>query len=309
MAIASRKPRQAVKTSSRSPGWSPSPTSGARHARSHRSSRMPATTSSSLAPASLGVSVARIPARAFTTSPRAQNRVPSPYATQRPRRATTSRLRATDCTNSATRRDLPIPGSPTIVTSRGPPSATARSNVSDSSARSAARPTNGVGSPSSSPGIAAAIRQTTTGSLLPLRRTGGTCSYAIDCRVILAVRSPTRIPPTGAAPWIRAAVFTTSPATNASPSSGRAWILTRASPVLMPIRTSARRRSRSRVPRAPLASGRPRGRPELPTLRRPHRPRTSRRRRQIVRSAASLRRSTRRDRGSRPQDPCARRRP
>jgi hypothetical protein len=55
--------------------------------------------------------------------------------------------------------------------------------------------------------------------------------------VALNVVSPTRIPFTGAADCMRAAVFTTSPATMPSPSTGRAPRVTSASPVFTAIRT------------------------------------------------------------------------
>ena len=53
------------------------------------------------------------------------------------------------------------------------------------------------------------------------------------------VPSPTATPPTGAADWIRAAVFTTSPVTMPSPCSGRASSETTASPVFTPTRTDS----------------------------------------------------------------------
>ena len=51
------------------------------------------------------------------------------------------------------------------------------------------------------------------------------------------------MPLTGAAPWRREAVLTTSPVTMPSPSSGRAPSATTASPVLIPTRTCKRRAS------------------------------------------------------------------
>jgi hypothetical protein len=65
---------------------------------------------------------------------------------------------------------------------------------------------------------------------LPLRlhRLGG--SYSIASLVVLCVSPPTITPFTGAADCRRDAVFTTSPATIASPSSARALSDTSASP-------------------------------------------------------------------------------
>ena len=61
------------------------------------------------------------------------------------------------------------------------------------------------------------------------------------------VAASTITPPTGAAPWRRAAVLTTSPATIPSPRSGRAPRATTASPVVTAARTATSRPS----PRSP----------------------------------------------------------
>src|SRR6266508_1094491 len=58
-------------------------------------------------------------------------------------------------------------------------------------------------------------------------------------RVIRSVAAPTTTESCGAAVWSRAAVFTTSPATMASPRSDLAPSVTTASPVLTPIRTES----------------------------------------------------------------------
>src|SRR5439155_21970148 len=75
-----------------------------------------------------------------------------------------------------------------------------------------------------------------TGSDLPLAAIGSASRYSNRARVARYVCSPTRIPSTGAADSIRAAVFMTSPAADHSPSLARASSITSASPVLMPIR-------------------------------------------------------------------------
>ena len=88
-----------------------------------------------------------------------------------------------------------------------------------------------------------------TGSALPLPRTG--VGFAIR-RSPGASRGyvvwPTRTPLTGAAVCMRAAVFTTSPATIASPRAGLASSVTSASPVLTAMRTWRRRLVRAPGP-------------------------------------------------------------
>ncbi len=59
--------------------------------------------------------------------------------------------------------------------------------------------------------------------------------------MIRSVAAPTTAESCGAAVWSRAAVFTTSPATIASPRSDLAPSVTTASPVLTPIRTESPR--------------------------------------------------------------------
>ena len=125
MASASRKRRHAVNASVRSTVESSSiaaPTSGARRARTQSRSvaswiRSPSA-AASLSPACAGVSVSRIPACAFTSSPRAQNVMPSPYGRHRPwRHCTISASSSTKSLNSLSSRLLPTPGSPMTVAS------------------------------------------------------------------------------------------------------------------------------------------------------------------------------------------------
>ena len=68
--------------------------------------------------------------------------MPSPYATQRP--TTTRASCSSERTTSRARRDLPIPGGPTIVASRHEDSRTAVSNARRSSSSSRSRPMKGV---------------------------------------------------------------------------------------------------------------------------------------------------------------------
>ena len=99
-------------------------------------------------------------------------------------------------------------------------------NAPRRSARSCSRPTSGAGRLAAQPadpaerldrlphldGLRLALR-------VDERRATGRRPPA---RSLAASRSPTRMPSTGAAAWIRAAVFITSPATIDSPASGRA---------------------------------------------------------------------------------------
>ena len=79
-----------MKFSSRVAWGASSPTNGRRRCRSQGASgSSSATTASSLAPATAGGSVSRIPASALTISPSAQNVIPSPYGRQRPCRQRT----------------------------------------------------------------------------------------------------------------------------------------------------------------------------------------------------------------------------
>ena len=106
--------------------------------------------------------------------------------------------------------------------------------------------------PASNRSCARSASHTGTDSRLPFAVTGGPGRYSITPRVARKVRSPTRIPFTGAAACSRAAVFTTSPAAIPSPSAGRAPSVTSASPVLTASRTWIRSspRTQSRIANA-----------------------------------------------------------
>ena len=136
---------------------------------------------------------------------------------------------------------MPIPGTPTSVTSWVERSRRDRRSASTSRSSSSSRPTSVAlpvpprSTPSRARGSSAS--QTGTGCAFPLASTGGVSRYTISRSVARYVCFPTRIPSTGAADCRRAAVFITSPATIPSPSPGFASSETSASPVLTAIRT------------------------------------------------------------------------
>ena len=90
-----------------------------------------------------GVSCSTMPACALTISESAQSVTPSPYARQRPWRQVTSSGSASAMRDSSyTRRLLPMPGTPTSVSSCGVRSCRARSNASRTTLSSRSRPTS-----------------------------------------------------------------------------------------------------------------------------------------------------------------------
>ena len=120
-------------------------------------------------------------------------------------------------TNSAASRDLPMPGSPTIVNSNGRDVLTTRENERRRIASSSARPTNGmvlradrVLSPST--GNAA------KGSANPFASTRRSSPNDTMLSVNRRVVCPTTTSPTAAAACNRAALFTTDPVTRSWPS-------------------------------------------------------------------------------------------
>jgi hypothetical protein len=128
-----------------------------------------------------------------------------------------------------------------IVTRCTAASRVTRSKTPRSCNTSSSRPTNAasVDRITSAPSRArgAPARHNLSGSVLPFTDTASNGSNSNTRDVAAYVASPTATPPTGAADWIRAAVFTASPVTNPSPSSGRALRATTTSPVLTPTRT------------------------------------------------------------------------
>src|SRR5919204_125740 len=88
--------------------------------------------------------------------------MPSPYDRQRPLRTVAVGPRRE--TNSATRRDLPTPGSPTIVTRRQRRSAAASPNNASRAASSMARPPSAVDPLMSQNRSVASLRRSGAGS-------------------------------------------------------------------------------------------------------------------------------------------------
>ena len=102
---------------------------------------MPSTLAHSFSRATSSESFSWIPACAFTISLSAQKLTPSPYGSARPcRQSTISGSASMRWKSSAMRRDFPMPGTPTRVTSCGSSASLARSNdpMSTSSSRVAA---------------------------------------------------------------------------------------------------------------------------------------------------------------------------
>ena len=87
--------------------------------------------------------VSRMPACALTISPSAQKLTPSPYGSERPWRQVTSSGPASDVLSSSqTSRLLPMPGTPTSVTSCGSRSRRARERIDAGASSSRSRPTS-----------------------------------------------------------------------------------------------------------------------------------------------------------------------
>ena len=204
----------------------------------------------------------RIPAWALTISPSAQNEIPEPYGRQRPwRHVTSSGCVSTWARSCDTRRLLPRPGSPTIV-------ANSSALVGDGAVERADERAELVGPADERAGLAARdvdaegrprrdrVEDADRLGLalqdgrreLRRSRTGGSSPASVS--------SPTATPSSGATDWIREAVLTLSPARNRSPAPGARSSRTRASPVLIPIR------SRSGAPLRALEPGRLVGDPE-----------------------------------------------
>ena len=161
--------------------------------------------------------------------------------------------------SSCARRDLPIPGSPLISTTRPPPAPTV-SQCSSSSASSPSRPTNGV-SPrdaTASSRVRASVGRNTrnadTGRRMPLSVSSPMLSTAKKPSTRTRVPSLITTVPGQAADCRRAARFGVSPTIScgcrlaSSPAS-----VTTTSPVWTPIRTWRSSRPK-RAPRAATAS-------------------------------------------------------
>ena len=129
-----------------------------------------------------------MPAWALTISASAQKLTPSPYGSERPCRHEIRSGSASTIRESSYRsRDLPIPGTPTRVTSCGESSSRTRCSASRTMSSSRARPTSSVlaSCGTSTPKCASASNasQTGTGAFFPLASTGAASRYAITPRV------------------------------------------------------------------------------------------------------------------------------
>ncbi len=152
--------------------------------------------------------------------------------------------------SSRTRRDFPIPGSPTMVTRCGSAVAPTRRYVARSSSSSGSRPTNTGRNPATPRGRmsprASKIGNAASRPALPLASIDLRAPNSNAPAAAAAVRSLASTSPGSAAFWNRSATFTASPMTNEPPSRGAP---TTTSPVLTPtlISSSPRKSSRSRA--------------------------------------------------------------
>ena len=210
----------------------------ARHARRRQTAPpFPTTCVSSSASTSSGECSSLTPASSRAIWPTAQYVIPSPYERHVPR-TTRARVPIRE-TSSATRRDLPTPGSPRMVARRAAPDATTSSNTCSRRSRCSARPVNGVAAgraigpkpPTSS------RRYAGTGSDFPFAWSGSIASTRTASRTRRKVGSPSSTSPGPAACSSRAATLTGSPVTNVS---RLALSPATTSPVLTPIRRAMR---------------------------------------------------------------------
>ena len=127
------------------------------------------------------------------------------------------------CANSAVSRDLPTPGAPSTVMVGAPfaPRRAPRSRRGDRPPGRVPRTASSTGRVRPQPSAATA-RQARTRRPSPSRSTASTSSYSIALRVRGTSPRRRRYSPRGRAVCRREAVLTTSPATMASPSAGRA---------------------------------------------------------------------------------------
>ncbi len=114
--------------------------------------------------------------------------------------------------SSASRRDLPIPGSPTTSATRPRPPATAFAD-STRAPSSCSRPTRGseLGSSAARPAVAEPIPHAATGARLPLTASGGWATAAKLAFPAATSSSPTSSSPSAACSLSRAARLTQSP--------------------------------------------------------------------------------------------------
>ena len=162
--------------------------------------------------------------------------IPSPYGRQRPERiVATSR---SDASSSRARRDLPIPGGPSTVTSRQRRSDTARSKAARTCESSARRPTSGASSRrgyADAPSTTRRRRCASTGSAFPFSESGATRSTSTA-----SLRKPTGLLADQDLARLRGLL---QPGGDVDRVAGREPLLrspATTSPVLTPVRSSQR---------------------------------------------------------------------
>ena len=168
-----------------------------------------------------------IPSRCRTISASAQNATPSPYDRHRPRCHHTSAAKPSMYfSNSQPSLDLPTPGGPDTSTRRGIRRSAAAWNSSLMVRSSASRPVSGASRPSTrwTPPTADSTRVTRhsrCGSALPFKACCPASANPTPRPASRYVAPSVSTWPGSATVWIRAAVFTASPATIPSPTAPR----------------------------------------------------------------------------------------
>src|SRR5438445_2544859 len=199
-----------------------------------------------------GGSPGSIPARSPMIAATGEKVAVSVYDRGWPRRTTTAA--PTPAPNSSARRDLPIPGSPTTVTSTGRPVEVARPRLWSRMACSPARPTKGIVRRAERV-LSPSTGKASIASSKPFARTRRRRPNETMVEVRAWVVRPARSCPGWAEDCSRAATFTTGPVTSTWPLGLRP---SAASPDPIPIRTSSgsaspaawpRRRARARMAR------------------------------------------------------------
>ena len=262
----SKNSRQAAKFSSRPASSASRPRSGRRRARSRSRSLVSGRMLSRRASAWATPSLSRMPAESRTISERAQKVTPGPKGRQWPSRQVATCGRSFKRrANSASRRLLPMPGSPTIRATRGSCSPVDASRRACRVASSSSRPTKGEAKLRSSEPVRAkgvVAIHTERGLALPLTTTGWQASKEKTFSVAACVSSPTATAIGGAADCRREVMLTASPVMRPSPEAGSTPRRTSASPVLMPTLTSTawppmpRNASTSSIRRRPALTAR-----------------------------------------------------
>ncbi len=153
------------------------------------------------------------PATSRTTS--ASGRYVTPARTRRTARRARARLARSTCISSRARRDLPMPGVPTIVAqlhARSPDREVEGAARARSTSRRGVRPGVAIGRTNAgTSGRSSSSRQAASGSTLPLATTGAARSTTTASRTSAYVARPTSTSPGRAACSRRAATLTASP--------------------------------------------------------------------------------------------------